>query len=189
MVTHTQNLCSAFNPSKCTHTPWTHTRSSGQPMLRCPGSSRAVSPQSWYWRCHRQFLPARDSNPQPRVTSPMLYPLGHDCPKCVSEYMRLWEWLGVPSPNLMTLASVMPESWNAARYEVIMSNGQSTNSVSLETAKWNHCIRSSQAGEEDCMVLHHFLKLAYTAILSNNGNKAEWHWERRLTVATSHRIE
>ncbi len=33
MVTHSWNLCSAFNPSKCTHTavnthtPWTHTRS------------------------------------------------------------------------------------------------------------------------------------------------------------------
>ncbi len=24
---------------------------------------------------------SRDSNPQPRVTSPTLYPLGHDCPK------------------------------------------------------------------------------------------------------------
>ncbi len=39
------NLCSAFNPSKVhthssEHTPWTHTRSSGQPfMLRSPGSS------------------------------------------------------------------------------------------------------------------------------------------------------
>ncbi len=48
-----------------------------------------VSPQSWYWRWrgHSLFTPptdnfcrSRDSNPQPRVTSPMLYPLGHDCP-------------------------------------------------------------------------------------------------------------
>ncbi len=45
MVTHTQNLCSAINPSKVhtqqwTHTPWTHTQGSGQPfMLRRPGSS------------------------------------------------------------------------------------------------------------------------------------------------------
>ncbi len=47
MVTHTRKLCSAINPSKVhthssehTHTPWTHTRSSGQPfMLRRPGSS------------------------------------------------------------------------------------------------------------------------------------------------------
>ncbi len=46
MVTHTRNLCSAFNPSNVhthtvnTHPPWIHTRSSGQPfMLRLPGSS------------------------------------------------------------------------------------------------------------------------------------------------------
>ncbi len=48
-VTHTQNLCSTFNPSKVhahssehthTHTPWTHTRRTGQPfMLWSPGSS------------------------------------------------------------------------------------------------------------------------------------------------------
>ncbi len=63
-----------------THTPWTHTRSSGQPfMLRCPGSSwgfgallkgtsvvvlrvkRALVIHS----PHLQSLPARDSNPQP----------------------------------------------------------------------------------------------------------------------------
>ncbi len=52
------------------------------------GVRSRVSPQSWYWRWrehllftppHRQFLPARDSNPQPRVTSPMLHPFGHDC--------------------------------------------------------------------------------------------------------------
>ncbi len=47
MVTHTRNLCSAFNPSKCTHTAVnTHTvntRSSGQPMLRRPGSSWGFS--------------------------------------------------------------------------------------------------------------------------------------------------
>ncbi len=52
------------------------------------GVRSRVSPQSWYWRWrehllftppHWQFLPARDSNPQPRVTSPMLHPFGHDC--------------------------------------------------------------------------------------------------------------
>ncbi len=43
MVTYTWNLCSAFNPSKCTHTPWTHTLCSGQPMLRRPGSSWGFS--------------------------------------------------------------------------------------------------------------------------------------------------
>lgn len=120
--------------------------------------------------------------------------LNCSCIMCVSEYMSGWESHHL-RPNQMTLASVM--SWNEARSKVIMSNGQSTNSVSIETAKWNHCIRSSQAGEKKekkkrtwyCMVLHHFLKLAYTAILSNKGNKAEWHWERRLTVATSHHIK
>ncbi len=65
------NVFSAFNPSKCTYT-W----SSGQPTQRRPGSSWGFdallkgltsvvdnSCQSW------------DLNPQPRVTSPTLYPL------------------------------------------------------------------------------------------------------------------
>ncbi len=45
MVTYTQNSCSAFtHPSaqtqQWTQTPWTHTRSNGQPFkLRCPGRS------------------------------------------------------------------------------------------------------------------------------------------------------
>ncbi len=29
---------------------------------------------------HNNSCQSRDSNPQPRVTSPMLYPLGHNCP-------------------------------------------------------------------------------------------------------------
>ncbi len=84
------NLCSVFNPSKCTHT-W----SSGQPTLWHLGSSwgsvpcSRVSPQSWYWRWREcsLFTPPTynscrswDSNPQPQVTSPTLYPLSHDCP-------------------------------------------------------------------------------------------------------------
>ncbi len=108
MVTHTLNLCSAFNPSKCTHTVvnthtlWTHTWSSGQPMLRRPGSSwgfgallkgltsvvvlkveRALDIQSPHDNSYR----TRDSNPQSRVTSPTLYPLGHDCPCIVQDCM------------------------------------------------------------------------------------------------------
>ncbi len=84
MVTHTQKSCSAFNPSKVhthssehTHTPWTHTRSSGQPfMLRRPGSSWGFGAllkgnsvmvlrveRALY--IHSQFLPAWDSNSQP----------------------------------------------------------------------------------------------------------------------------
>ncbi len=46
MVSHARNLCSAFHPSKCTHTAVSseqthaHSHSSGQPfLLRCLGSS------------------------------------------------------------------------------------------------------------------------------------------------------
>ncbi len=82
MVAHTRNLCSAINPSKvhthCSeHTPWTHTRSSGQPfMLRRPGSSWGfgalikgtsvvvlkVERTLYIHSPHLKFLPARDSN-------------------------------------------------------------------------------------------------------------------------------
>ncbi len=73
------NLCSAFNPSKCTHT-W----SRGQPTLRRQGSS-------WGFGALLKGLTSvldnscrsRDSNPQPRVTSPMLYPLEPRLPQCV----------------------------------------------------------------------------------------------------------
>ncbi len=83
-VTHTiiefnqqWNVFSAFNPSKCTHT-W----SSGQPTLWRPGSS-------WGFGVLLKGLTSvvdnscqsRDSNPQPQVTSPTLYPLGHNCPR------------------------------------------------------------------------------------------------------------
>ncbi len=61
--------------------PSAHTWSSGQPTLRRPGSS-------WGFGALLKGLTSavdnscrsRDSNPQPRVTSPTLYPLGHDCP-------------------------------------------------------------------------------------------------------------
>ncbi len=65
------NVCSAFNPSKCTHT-W----SSGQPTLRFPGSSRGFSALlKGLTSVVDNYCRRRDSNPQPRVTSPMLYPL------------------------------------------------------------------------------------------------------------------
>ncbi len=66
--------------SEHTHTPWTHTRSSGQPfMLRRPGSSWGFSALLkgtsvvvlrvervlYIHSPHLQFLPARDSNSQP----------------------------------------------------------------------------------------------------------------------------
>ncbi len=73
------NVFSEFNPSKCTHT-W----SSGQPRLRRPGSS-------WGFGALLKGLTSvvdnssqsQASNPQPRITSPTLYPLGHDCPRQV----------------------------------------------------------------------------------------------------------
>ncbi len=87
MLTHTWNLCSAFNPSKVhthssehTHTHGTHSWSSGKPfMLWRPGSSwefsallkstsvmvLRVERALYVHSPHLQFLPARDSNSQP----------------------------------------------------------------------------------------------------------------------------
>ncbi len=67
MVTHTRNSCSAFNPSKCTHTAvnthtHTHTHREHTPgavgSVLCCSARGAVggsvpcstAPQSWYWR-------------------------------------------------------------------------------------------------------------------------------------------
>ncbi len=75
-LTHPKCTHTAVN----THTPWTHTRSSGQPfMLRCPGSSWGfgallkgtsvvvlkVERALYIHSPHLQFLPTRDSNSQP----------------------------------------------------------------------------------------------------------------------------
>ncbi len=64
----------------------THTWSSGQPTRRRSGSS-------WGFGALLKGLTSvvdnsyrsRDSNPKPRVTSPTLYPLGHDCPPWVTQ--------------------------------------------------------------------------------------------------------
>ncbi len=85
MVTHTRNLCSAFNPSK-----WTQLQSSGQPMLRRPGSSWGfdamlkgltsvvvLKVENAHYSLPENSCRTRDSNPQPRVANPTLYPLGH----------------------------------------------------------------------------------------------------------------
>ncbi len=74
------NLCFAFNASK-----W-HTHLE-QSTLRRPGSS-------WGFDALLKGLTlvvdnscqSRDSNPQPRVTIPTLYPLGHDCPRRLMNY-------------------------------------------------------------------------------------------------------
>ncbi len=108
MATHTLNLCSAFNPSKCTHTAvsseqthththtlWTHTWFSGQPfMLRRPGSSWefgallkgltsvvVLTVESTGHSLPPLTIPA---GPETRtrdlcVSRPTFYPLGHDC--------------------------------------------------------------------------------------------------------------
>ncbi len=57
-VTHTLNLCSAFNPSKCAHT--------------AVSSEQDVSPQSWYWGWRERwtFTPCLQSLPD-------LRPLGY----------------------------------------------------------------------------------------------------------------
>ncbi len=80
------NVFSAFNPSKWTHThleQWTHTHththtwSSGQ----CLGSSRGFGALlKGLTSAVYNFCQSWDSNPQPWVKSPTLYPLSHGCP-------------------------------------------------------------------------------------------------------------
>ncbi len=78
-------MFSAFNPSKCTHT-W----SSGQPTLRRPGSSWGFSALlKGVTSVVDNSCRSRDLNPQPRITNPALYPLGHDCPCPCSIHLDL----------------------------------------------------------------------------------------------------
>ncbi len=52
MVTHTRNLCSAFNPTKSTHTHIVNTQRCGaHGVFR--GSCLALGSHSWYWRWKR----------------------------------------------------------------------------------------------------------------------------------------
>ncbi len=101
MVTHTRNSCSAFYPSKCTHTQqWTRTHCEHTPRAvgshLCCGAREQLGVQCLVQGSHLSnvieggesavhslTIPARtrDSNPQPRITSPTFYPLGHNCPK------------------------------------------------------------------------------------------------------------
>ncbi len=67
------NMFSAFNPSKCTHT-W----SSGQPTMRRLGSCWGFGALlKGLTSVMNNSCRSRGSNLQPRVTSPMIYPLGH----------------------------------------------------------------------------------------------------------------
>ncbi len=85
--THTRNLCSAFNPSKCTHTHHEHTP--GAVDSQCCSARGAVGgsvPCSMVLKVeralyihspHRQFL--SDLRLE-LTTSPTLYLLDHNCP-------------------------------------------------------------------------------------------------------------
>ncbi len=100
MVTHTWNLCSAFNPSKCTHTvvnihleQWSaNAAAPGEQLgVRClaQGShlSRGIEGgDSAGYSLPPPTIPARPEirTHDLQVTSPTLYPLGHDCPVWLS---------------------------------------------------------------------------------------------------------
>ncbi len=90
------NVFSAFNPSKCTHT-W----SSGQPTLRHLGSSWGFSALlKGLTSVMDNSCRSRDSNPQPRVTSPTIYPLEPRPPRegnqlCLTALFFLWVWVCV----------------------------------------------------------------------------------------------
>ncbi len=88
-------ICALHFTHPSAHTPWTHTRSSGQPFMpRRPGSSRGSVPCSraprrgivggeralYIHSLHLQFLPARDSNSQPFGYESDSLPLGQDFP-------------------------------------------------------------------------------------------------------------
>ncbi len=91
MVTHTQNLCFAFNPSKCTQTAVkTHTAVAPREQLGvwclAQGShlSRGIEGgESAGYSLPPPKIPARPETRirDLRVTSLTIYPFGHDCPK------------------------------------------------------------------------------------------------------------
>ncbi len=97
MVTHTWNLCSAFNPSKCTHTvvnihpeQWAaNAVAPGEQLgVRClaQGSHLSRGIEGGESAGYSLLPPTIPAGPEIRthdlrVTSPTLYPLGHDCPK------------------------------------------------------------------------------------------------------------
>ncbi len=97
MVTHTQNLCSAFNPSK-EHTTqqWTYTHREHTPGAvgshLCCGARGAVgglvpcsrAPQSWYWRWRERCTFTPHTYNSCRTWDSNLQPLGHDFPLVLS---------------------------------------------------------------------------------------------------------
>ncbi len=99
-------MFSAFNPSKCTHTG-----RSGPPgsswgfgaLLKGLISVMDTSCQS------------RDSNPQPRVTSLTLYPLGHDC-----IFMHLCFYAFMHNKLSMYYSILMERSYNDCQCSFVM---------------------------------------------------------------------
>ncbi len=97
MVIHTQNLCSAFNPSKCTHTVVNTHLEQWAANAAAPGEQLGVRCLAQGFHLSRGIEggesagyslppPTIPAGPETRthdlrVTSPTLYPLGHDCPK------------------------------------------------------------------------------------------------------------
>ncbi len=103
MVTHTQDFCSAFNPSKCTqqwvvNTTLSHTHTHREHTPRAVGGSVScsrVSPQSWYWGWKRALVIHSPADTKTRThdlqfTSLTLQPLSHNCPSSlISETDRI----------------------------------------------------------------------------------------------------
>ncbi len=106
-VTHTRNLCSAFNPSKCTHTAVnTHTVNTHPEQwaanAAAPGEQLGVQCLAQESHLSRGIKggesagysllpPTIPAGPESRtrdlsVTSPTLYPLGHDCPHYIFHF-------------------------------------------------------------------------------------------------------
>ncbi len=96
MVTHTWNLCSAFNPSKCTHTvvnihleQWAANAAAPGEQLGvwclAQGSHLSRGIEGGESAGYSLSPPTIPAGPEIRthnllVTSPTRYPLGHDCP-------------------------------------------------------------------------------------------------------------
>ncbi len=137
-ATHTWNSWSVFtHPSahtqQWTHTPWTHTRSSGQPlMLRGPGNSYGFGvllkgTSLWYWRWRERctFTPPTDNPCRTEtrthnlwITSLTLLPLGHDFPRLkiviYAKHCNFWgefKWVLARTNVFQTIQLKKKEFW------------------------------------------------------------------------------
>ncbi len=119
MVTHTRNLSSAFNPSKCTLTAVNHTRSSGQPYCGARGAvggsvpCSRVSPQSWYWRWREHLLFTPPTDIPCRTWESNLQPLGYK-----SNSLTIRPRLP-PSPNWGWDSSWLKSQWDLSQNKKI----------------------------------------------------------------------